>query len=113
MKLYKQADASKELPDHNNWVTVFTLDGSQGIVIYDKGKWRVEKDGEEWWYSDEITHWLKPITLSDLIDELVTEEEMVEVIDEWTRKSFGRKILNVEYRALSKAILQLLKNKAG
>ena len=55
-------------------------------------------------YMGVMADWLKR---KKLTRPTVSEEEMIPVIDQWVRKSFGRKILKCEYRLLAKAIKEL------
>ncbi len=65
-KTYRTVKASKRLPkekpsEDNSWKFVITKDNGSGIVIYQNGKWLVEKDGEEWSFASDINYWLEEI----------------------------------------------------
>ena len=107
--VYVPVEAS-EVPDplNDNWILVHslgiwlkpvTLPSEEEIDIPDDLSDTIEEAYKEGYIKGSLSTPTKPV---------VTEEEIVPIIDEWTRKSFGRKILNVEYKALAKAILTKL-----
>jgi len=86
MKLYKEVDASKELPEQTGMqYPAINKFGAWVLVVYNgKGIWGHEF--QEQLSDGYVKYWLKETTLAEIIKERITEGELDSYIDELENK---------------------------
>jgi hypothetical protein len=118
MKLYKEVDASKELPEQTGMqYPAINKFGAWVLVVYNgEGIWGHEF--QEQLSDGYVKYWLKETTLAEIIKDRITEEEIEEMAHNYAYKKRRGEYMNPAKRhriqenfiAGAKAIMDKLKD---